>query len=177
MSNTIKRLQIFTDGSVCGNGTRHAYGGIGVFFPNGDAPNVSEPYIDDNVTNQRTELYAIFFAIGISLKLIKYFDEIVIYSDSAYSINALTKWCIKWKKLGWRTSTGEKVQNLDLIKPIIKILEIFPRFKFIHVNSHTGKTDFLSLGNDTVDHLATRGTSIAKKIKELNEFVKLPKCF
>jgi len=163
----MRRLFIFTDGSVCGNGTSRAYGGIGIFFPDGDAPNVSEPFLDYVVTNQRTELYAIFFAIGVIIKIIKHFDEIIIYSDSEYSINSLTKWAPKWSRMKWKTSSGTQVQNLDLIKPIYKILQIYPQIKFVHVRSHTKQKDYLSLCNDTVDHLATRGTEISRRLQKL----------
>lgn len=37
-------VNVFTDGSVSGNGKQNATGGIGIHFPNGQLPDVSIPF-------------------------------------------------------------------------------------------------------------------------------------
>ena len=41
-------------------------------------------------------------------------EEIVIFTDSEYSLNSLTKWYKNWENNGWLTSTGNPV-NLTTI--------------------------------------------------------------
>jgi ribonuclease HI len=43
--------------------------------------------------------------------------ECIIYSDSEFWINVLTKWAPGWKKKGWKKSSGE-IKNLDLVKEL-----------------------------------------------------------
>lgn len=167
---------IFTDGSTCGNGQEWAYGGIGVFFPYGDALNVSEPYLHKKVTNNRCELYAIYFALGMIIPAIKKYKKIIIYSDSHYSIDCLTNWIHQWKKNHWIDSKGKPVNNQDLIKPISKLLKLYPRVQFIHVRSHTHQKDFISQCNDVVDKLAVRGGKIAQLIQQKRLKKKIKKC-
>jgi ribonuclease HI len=171
-----KNLIIFTDGSTCGNGQAWAYGGIGIFFPYGDALNICEPYLHQNVTNNRCELYAIYFALGMIIPIIKKYKKVIIYSDSHYSIDSLTKWIHTWRKNEWKDSKGKPVSNQDLIKPIYKLLKIYPQIKFIHVRSHTHQEDFLSQCNDTVDKLAVRGGKIARLIQQKRLKKKVKRC-
>jgi ribonuclease HI len=38
----------------------------------------------------------------------------VVYSDSSYVINGITKWVFGWQKNGWKTATKNEVENRDL---------------------------------------------------------------
>ncbi|MDD3840324.1 MAG: ribonuclease HI [Clostridia bacterium] len=70
-----------------------------------------------NTTNNRMELTAAVKA----LELIKRPSDIILYSDSAYLINAFTrKWVDRWVKNGWKTSTKKSVENKDLWELLIK---------------------------------------------------------
>ena len=66
----------------------------------------------------------------------------------------MTKWIKTWKKNGWINTKKLPVDNQDLIKKIDKILSFHTEIKFIHVDSHTGGADSLSVGNDVADKLA-----------------------
>lgn len=46
--------------------------------------------------------------------------ECIIYSDSEFWINVLTKWAPGWEKKGWKKSSGE-IKNLDLVKELYKV--------------------------------------------------------
>ena len=50
--------------------------------------------------------------IQIFFKKIK---KLIIYSDSQYVINTITKWYKGWKARGWKKSDGKKPLNLDLL--------------------------------------------------------------
>src|SRR4029079_3492083 len=105
-----KSIIIFTDGSFIKKNEK-SYGSIGIYFPNREFESIGEPYIDKLVTNQRTEFYAIY-------KADKIIDDtttdhnVLIYSDSEYSIKSLTLWVKKWIKNDWIASTGKPVKNV-----------------------------------------------------------------
>jgi len=150
----MKELIVYTDGSCINNGRKNAHGGIGIYFPNKELKDLSKPYKLGNCTNQKTELYAILTALRYikqKLNIKKY--KIIIKTDSAYSINCVTKWIYKWQKNNWLTSANTIVANRDLIELINKYYEKYD-ITFIHVDAHTHKDDFDSISNDHADKLA-----------------------
>ena len=159
----IEEITAYTDGS-CMNQKNRIYCGYGVHFPGKELKDISKPFTKGNLTNQRTELYAIYKAIKkISKKYI--FNKIVIYSDSNYSIRCATLWINSWKKNNWKTANKKDVLNQDIIKKIDKLMMKYKgKIEFHHVNSHTGKKDAHSVGNDEADKLAKAG---AMKLKQL----------
>lgn len=160
-------IKIFTDGSCVGNGKSKSFGGIGIVFPNGEIEDISKVFRKGYATNQKAELYAIYYAIKMvksKYDLDKY--EILIVTDSEYSINALTRWIFAWEKNGWKTTNNLPVANKEFIEPIHKYCSKYT-INFKHVRSHTGKTDADSLGNDMADRLATKATERA--IQEAKE--------
>lgn len=155
-------IQVFTDGSSLDNAAVLSFGGIGVYFPNGELDDISEPFLLEPITNQRAELYAIYTALEKITDQLE-FDTVTIYSDSEYSIKSLTEWIHKWKKQGWIGSKKQDVKNRDIIEPIHNIMEKYPgKIKFVHVRAHTGKQDFESRCNHQADKLATAGSNRAK---------------
>jgi ribonuclease HI len=152
----IDNIVIFTDGSYMKKKTE-TLAGIGVYFPNGELVNISKKFTVEPITNQRTELYAIYKGIKIIAKNFK-FKNIMIYSDSEYSIKSLTIWIDNWKKNSWKSANGKDVLNQDIIKKIDKYLVKYKgKIKFQHVRAHTGKNDDLSKWNDEADKLAKSG--------------------
>jgi ribonuclease HI len=157
-------ITIFTDGSLIKYKNGTVYAGYGVYFPNKEFSDVSEPFLIKPLTNQRTELYAIYTGIK---QIIEGFDFkiITVYSDSEYSIKTLSKWAYEWEKNNWRTSNKKEAKNLDLIKPLFKIIKKYKgRINLVHVKSHTNKTDDLSIGNSFADKLAVSGAKESKYI-------------
>ena len=149
-------IEVFTDGS-CMKKKYGNYCGYGIYFPNGEIPNISRKFTHSPLTNQRAELYAIYVAL-ILIKKVGQFDNVVIYSDSEYSIKCLTVWIHTWNANKWKTAKNDPVKNQDIIKPLYDILRKFKHIKFVHVRSHTGNTDVLSVGNEMADKLATQGS-------------------
>jgi ribonuclease HI len=147
----LNNIVIYTDGSCRNNGKPNASGGIGIHFPNEEFKDVSEKFIIGNITNQRTELYAILKAIDLVVNKPKYSKfKIIIYTDSQYSIKCITQWSKTWAKNNWQKKDNEQILNLDIIKPLYEYYNNHD-ITLIHVEAHTGK----SKGNDIADSLAT----------------------
>ena len=180
--------EAFTDGSTLGNGGRNAIGGIGVYFPDQlNLKNVAlnyakfvieNPLLELNgATNNITELLGISIAIQVLTSKFKKEHpnedisklRIIIYSDSEYSINCITKWAPSWEKNGWKKKGGKKtdreIKNLELIKKLYKAYTT-QRIKFVHINSHLKEPSNrnsvewrLWHGNDMADRLAKQGAN------------------
>ena len=138
---------IYTDGACPNNGRSNAKAGIGVYFSPQNMEhydNVSEP-LSGKQTNQRAELSAILRAVSLTQSSPRY---VHIYTDSQYSIDAITKWYPNWVK----KNTLDK-KNVDIISQIYDIYSI-KSFSLHHVYSHTNLTDIHSEGNKQADLLA-----------------------
>ena len=110
--------ELWTDGSTFNNGKKNKkqYGGIGVFFKKNDTRNICKILQGSKITNNVAELTAILLGIQtiINTNLTPDFKEdhqILIYSDSEYCINCITKWARKWKE-GWYPK--ERIRGGDL---------------------------------------------------------------
>lgn len=141
------KLCVYTDGACRGNGSRGAQAGIGVFFGERDARNISRRVHAPTVTNNMAELLAIQAAVRATA------DSDVpveICTDSEYAMRCCTDYGRRQRAEGWTN----RVPNVDLIKEIVEELELRPRLSFRHVRAHTGKTDADSVGNAHADRLA-----------------------
>jgi ribonuclease HI len=146
---------VYTDGACRGNGTRAAQAGVGVFWDDDDARNVSRR-VRGAPTNNVAELEAIEDAldgIAASTSLSKSYRVI---TDSLYAIQALQVWYDGWKARGWKTAAGTPVKNLTLICRIhdkLSALGARCRVQLVHVRGHTGVP-----GNVAADALAVAGS-------------------
>jgi ribonuclease HI len=155
-------MRVFTDGSCTGNGKKGAKAGYAVWFPEHREWSVAKKLPEDvSQTNQRAELTAIHEAICILDERGCHDEDIVIYTDSDYSINCLTKWIPGWVSRNWKTAEGKDVLHQDLIRGTTEKLTKFKSHRFHHVRAHTGGGDDLSINNDIVDRMA-RGEEIKK---------------
>ena len=146
---------IYTDGSCINNGYKNAKAGIGIYFGKKDPRNMSESFTN-KPTNQRAELYAIFKAITLlTPNEIKY-KQIIIYTDSQYSIHCVTKWYTTWKKNQWKTKNKKNVKNKKLIQQLYNVINKY-NIHLKHIRSHTNKKDIHSIGNQNADKLAIQG--------------------
>jgi ribonuclease HI len=157
--NPIRKILIYTDGSCLGNGHKDARGGVGIYFPNGEYPNVSERFTN-RPTNQRCELTAIYKSILICHDELLSGSKIAIYTDSEYSIKCLKEYCKKWSVNGWIKADKSPVENIDIIEPMYGLYSKFWRtIQLEHVRAHTGKNDSHSKNNEFVDTLAKKGAT------------------
>lgn len=184
------RLEVWTDGSSYRNGYPDCQAGYGVFFSQGNPLNLSKPMVGilgekETPSNQKAELKAIEAALGVVDKHFRIgVEEVVVYSDSQYSINCVTKWIRQWQRNGWQTTSGKDVKNKTIIKGIWTAMEDLKQrgiaVKFKHLNSHTkppkdktSKDYRLWFGNHMADKLATEGTKLAKHLSAASCNVKI----
>ena len=151
--STKPKLYVYTDGSCPNNGVEGSVGGCGIHFDSEEYDDVSHR-LEDNATNNRAELLAIKMAISILMDDILQGREIELHTDSEYSIKALTEYGDMQCKRGWKTTKGDKVLNVELIRSSYDILKRYKNIRLIHVRAHTGKQDKHSMGNDKADGLA-----------------------
>lgn len=157
-----RELTIFTDGSALGN-SKTSPAGWGVYIP------LLKISMSKGMTgtNNQAELEAMrvglwYFRTNWDNKFKRVLaqlgkTEIYIVSDSEYSIKAAC---------GINSVNANK-REIENIKSLIEEIQgLKVGVKMIHVNSHTNKTDFLSVNNAIVDSLAS---SKAKEMKEKNK--------
>ena len=151
----VDSMRVFTDGACSNNGKPGAKAGFAVWFPDHASMSFSGRIPDGQAqTNQRAEMMAIQRSVAQLDEKGHHDADIVIYTDSEYSINCLTKWVTGWVSRGWKTSAGGDVLHRDLIEDVSGRLSKFKSHRFVHVRSHTGKEDELSKNNDIVDKMA-----------------------
>ncbi|MCW3157330.1 ribonuclease HI family protein [Micropruina sonneratiae] len=64
-------------------------------------------------------------------------EELLIYCDSVYAINSITKWMPGWKRKGWRKGDGKPVLNVDIMKALDAAMQ-GRRVRFEWVKGHSG---------------------------------------
>ena len=152
--NTLKTnnkvYEVFTDGSSINNGYKNCIGGIGVFFEDDSLDNVSRKVTKQKygkVSNNICEMDACIVAINIIINkpgFQKNSDTIIIYTDSQYLINCITKWCWAWEKNNWKRKTRsgqlQPVKNVNLIKEIKKLTDLYS-IRFKHCKAHQKEPD------------------------------------
>ena len=142
MSNDF--VEVYTDGSIDKNGQENNIG-TWAFTLKYKNNYYEESGIILNTTNNICELTAILKALR---KLKNPKIPVVIYSDSKYSISALTEWYSGWLRKGWKTSDGKPVKNKELIQEIKFVMDVFRDVRLIWVRGHNGNTE-----NERVDEL------------------------
>lgn len=148
-------MRVFTDGSCTSNGRKGAKAGFAAWFPDHHSWSSAFRVPDDqDQTNNRAELSAIQLAVKTLEDRGEIDCDLVIYSDSEYSINCLTAWLPGWMNRGWKTAAGKDVLHQDLIKDITARLSKFKSHRFVHVKAHTGGLDDMSKQNAVVDKMA-----------------------
>lgn len=148
---------IYCDGACRGNGTARAIGGWAWAYWPGPAHGEPDYYgsarladTQTPATNQRAELMALLEALRWWTKHDG--SGVTIYTDSMYAINCTTTWGPGWRKRGWTRPTGEPLQNLDLIKPLVELWT--PKWRLVHVRGHQTGSSPQVHGNNWVDRAA-----------------------
>ncbi|KAM4692751.1 LOW QUALITY PROTEIN: ribonuclease H1-like [Discoglossus pictus] len=139
---------VYTDGCCSRNGRLRARAGIGVFWGPGHPLNVAER-LEGRQTNQRAEVLAACKAIEQAKS--KNITKLVLYTDSMFTINGITKWIHSWKANGWKLSTGKDVINKEDFQKLDRLTEGMD-IKWIHIPGHAGFD-----GNEAADRLAREG--------------------
>jgi len=151
-------IEVYTDGACTNNGKVNAKAGIGVFWSNqirsvANKLNVSEPAKGNKATNNTGEIQAITRSIEQAIDQNISFLRVV--SDSKFAIQCVEDWMPRWKLNGWKTTTGNVVNRIDLEEldhTLKKAADCNMIVAFKHVRGHIG-----NLGNEAADRLAVEG--------------------
>ena len=150
------KVTIYTDGACSGNPGPGGYAAIIMVDSNKKEIFGAEA----NTTNNRMELLA---AIE-GLKVLKRPCEVMLYSDSAYLVNAYNnRWIDGWKKNGWKNSSKEPVKNIDLWQELEKLRQVHT-VSFIKVKGHADN-EF----NNRCDELAVASIKKLQSGELINE--------
>tara|TARA_B100000900_G_scaffold322308_1_gene281680 strand:+ start:1598 stop:2281 length:684 start_codon:yes stop_codon:yes gene_type:complete len=153
-----KIINVYTDGACSNNGRPDARAGFGIWFGDNDERNVSESFTGPQ-TNNRAELLAIIRALTILRDEIEKGQQVMIYSDSSYSIRCCTTYGEKMSKKGWQMK-GNDIPNRELVEVAYNFVKKYNNIKFTHIRAHTGLEDEHSIGNDNADRLANLSIGI-----------------
>ena len=137
------KIIIYTDGACSGNPGKGGWGAILMFKEH-------EKKISGGLketTNNQMEIRAVIEA----LKIIKKSSQIIIYTDSKYVMDGITKWINGWKKNGWRTADRKPVKNSELWQELDEEVAKH-RIEWRWVKGHSGNKY-----NDIADELARHG--------------------
>ena len=143
MGMSIKKVIAFTDGSSLGN---PGPGGFGAVIIADDT--VTElGGREKHTTNNRMELVAAIEALKFPSDARGQMSKVIIYTDSSYVINGITKWAQGWEQNGWKTKMKQDVLNRDLWEELLsQTRKIKSEIDWIYVPGHSGVP-----GNERVD--------------------------
>lgn len=124
----MKKVVIYTDGACSGNPGKGGwcailnYNGIEKVISGGEAL----------TTNNRMELTAVIEG----LSCLRESCEVDLYSDSAYTVNAIVEgWVYGWRKNGWRKNDKGEVKNVDLWEKLLSLIDTH-KVNFLKVKGH-----------------------------------------
>ena len=131
---------IYTDGACKNNQNKFKRtAGCGVFFGDNldNLNNISVKLDGPKQTNQVAELKACILGCEelINKLDMKDIKNIIIKTDSMYTINCINTWFDGWKKRGWRKADGKPVDNLELIQKLQYYVSTY-NIKLVHVRAH-----------------------------------------
>lgn len=152
----MKKIEIWTDGACKGN---PGIGGWGVFIKKDDKETLYLNGFEKSTTNNRMELTAVIKALD---SLIIKDSTIILYTDSQYVMNGITKWISNWERNGWRTANNKAVKNIDLWKILFQqTTTTHNKIIWRWVKGHSG-----DYGNEVADHLANKSINEYEKVKD-----------
>jgi ribonuclease HI len=85
-------------------------------------------------TNNKAELTAV---LDLLRQTAHRDDDLLVYCDSTYVINAVTKWMAGWKRRGWRKGDGKPVLNVEIMQALDQAM-LGRRVRFEWVKGHSG---------------------------------------
>ena len=139
-------IKIYTDGSCIGNPGNGGWAAI--IFMNNEKIIISGR--KKNTTNNQMELMAAIEA----LKKIPKDQEVQMYTDSKYVKMGITEWIKKWSQNDWKTSSKQRVKNIELWKELNDISKKH-KIEWHWVKAHAGNPN-----NEEVDELAKKAANL-----------------
>lgn len=146
----MKEVIVYTDGACSGNPGPGGWGCVLIYGEHRKEMSGGEK----ETTNNRMELTAAIRA----LEALNVPCSVDLYSDSAYLVNAFEQgWLSNWVKRGWIKADKKPVENIDLWKRILELVNMH-KVVFHKVKGHASNKE-----NNRCDELAT---AAVKTIKE-----------
>jgi ribonuclease HI len=142
---------IYTDGACSGN---PGPGGWGVVLRWNETVRELRGS-DPQTTNNRMELMAAIQA----LEALNRPSRVLLYTDSVYLLNGVTKWIVAWQRNGWRTAARKPVKNEDLWRRLLEAINGH-EVSWQWVKGHAGDE-----GNERADALARLGIEEAAAVR------------
>ena len=142
MAESLKTVQLFTDGACLGNPGPGGWGAILRYNQHERELSGSDP----ETTNNRMELTAVIEG----LRSLKEGVAVTIITDSNYVRQGMTEWLPKWQQNGWRTAAKKPVKNKDLWQALIAEIERH-QVQWQWVKGHAGHPE-----NERADELASQ---------------------
>jgi len=133
---------VFTDGSSSPNPGPGGWGAV--YVVDGEVVDRAHGH-DPATTNNRMELAA----LKAGIELVPEGTPAVLYTDSRLAVDTLTKWAKGWEAKGWKRKGGE-IKNLDLIKPLYRLVSERPEVEIRWIAAHSGNR-----WNEYADSLST----------------------
>ncbi|KAL5289246.1 RNASEH1.2 family protein [Megaselia abdita] len=143
------RTVVYTDGACINNGRQNPSAGFGVYWGPGHRLNAAEP-VNGKATNNVGEIQGAIYAIETAIQY--RIERLLIRTDSAFLLNAATKWIYRWCNNGWRTYNGNIVRNVEDFQNLLELLYCVD-VEFEKVKGHNGIG-----GNIESDRLANEGS-------------------
>jgi len=139
------KFKAYTDGACSGNPGVGGWGAVLLAEKNNKIikrKEISGGLVD--TTNNQMELIA---AIE-TLKALKKFTEICIFTDNNYVKKGITEWLPSWKKNNWKTSSKKEVKNRKLWEELEELVNR-NKVDWLWVKGHAGNIE-----NERADFLA-----------------------
>ena len=145
----MKYTKVYTDGACSGNPGSGGWGAIVI----------SDSIIkfsgnEEKTTNNRMELKAAI--MGLSKSNIN--SKVILYTDSKYVKDGITKWISNWKSNNWITSSKKPVKNQDLWKQLDDLNNRY-NVEWKWVKAHQDNVSDDSIYNNMADELARQGAN------------------
>ena len=145
----MKEVIVYTDGACSGNPGPGGWGCVLIYGEHRKEMSGGEK----ETTNNRMELMAAIRA----LEALNVPCSVDLYSDSAYLVNAFEQgWLSNWVKRGWIKADKKPVENVDLWKRILELVNMH-KVVFHKVKGHASKKE-----NNRCDELATAAVKTLK---------------
>ncbi|MDG1417435.1 MAG: ribonuclease HI [Maricaulis sp.] len=143
------KITIHTDGACSGNPGPGGWGALMEW--NGSRKEIKGGEAD--TTNNRMELMA---AIKALEALKRDGQDVILFTDSVYVRDGITKWIHGWKQRGWKTANKKPVKNVELWQEL-DTLNQRHSVDWRWVKGHAGDP-----GNERADALAGEGLEEAR---------------
>jgi len=145
MTTPLKTVTIYTDGACKHNPGPGGYGAVLLYGPH--RKELSGGF--QCTTNNRMEMMGAI----VALETLKEPCQVVLYSDSQYVVNAISKgWAKRWRAQGWMRNKTDAAVNPDLWERLLDLCDRH-RVEFRWVRGHAGNVE-----NERCDTLAVQAT-------------------